>query len=99
MFAIVEIMGHRVRAGMISDCAIGGATLLRIEHPTRAAAFDNNEPETEYYAPAAIFAIRPCSQDEAERVAASCWASREWAPALSAPFADLVDDDYGAEPF
>lgn len=35
LFAVVELMGHRTRAGAISDATMGGATLLRIEHPTR----------------------------------------------------------------
>lgn len=71
VYAIVELMGHRVRAGAISDAQLGGATLLRIEHP---AARDNlDESLVEYYAPSALFSIRPCSRDEAVRRASFCW--------------------------
>lgn len=92
MFAIVEIMGHRTRAGRISDATIGGATLLRIEHPT-VADETGAEPLTEYYAPPAVFMIRPCSEDEAKRVAVTHWAT-EFRQQLSAPFAELVEPDY-----
>lgn len=91
MWAIVEIMGRRTRAGLISDTQIGGATLLRIEHPTRAD-HTGEEPLAEYYAPQAIFAIRPCSREDAERVAGWAWTAPVDPPALSPAFADVVDD-------
>jgi hypothetical protein len=93
MWGVVEIMGHRTRAGMLSDATIGGATMLRIEHPSLADA-TGAEPLTEYYSPSAIFCIRPCSKEEAE-VAARWWvrtdssAPLQLSPALD----DLVDDD------
>jgi hypothetical protein len=104
LYATVEIMGRRTRAGVISDAQIGGATLLRIEHPSRAN-FSGAEPLTEYYAPQAIFAIRPCSQEEAEKVAAWAWPAAHSVPELDPAFLDAcdvgdgddLDDD--AEPF
>lgn len=33
LWGVVEIMGRRTRAGLLSDCTIGGATLLRIRAP------------------------------------------------------------------
>lgn len=93
MFAVVEIMGRRTRAGLISDATIGGATVLRIEHPTRADE-TGEEPLTEYYAPQAIFAIRPCSQEEAIRVAGWAWPAPREVPALRAPeLAELVEPE------
>jgi len=92
LYAVVEIMGHRTRAGAISDATMGGAPMLRIEHPT--ATGHDGQALVEYYAPASIFAIRPCSREVAEQ------AARYWtplgptpAPELSAGFAELVDDD------
>ena len=90
MFAVVEIMGHRTRAGAISDATIGGATLLRIEHPALADE-SGEEPLTEYYAPQAIFSIRPCSADEAELVAKWAWAPGRQAALASPELAELVE--------
>jgi len=92
LYAVVEIMGHRTRAGAISDATMGGAPMLRIEHPTEAA--HDGGPLVEYYAPASIFAIRPCSREVAEQ-AARYWSPPGPAPAreLPAEFAELVDDD------
>lgn len=97
MFAVVEIMGHRTRAGAISDATIGGATLLRIEHPSRVD-HTGEEPLTELYAPSAIFAIRPCSEEEAAKVAGWAWAeapalSRAPLPAELEEMVDAIDDD------
>lgn len=100
-FAVVEIMGRRTRSGLISDAQIGGATLLRIEHPTRADA-TGTEPLTEYYAPQAIFAIRPCTQDEATAVASWAWPEPRTVPALDSAFDGLIDaeiEDDDGEPF
>lgn len=89
-WAIVEIMGHRTRAGAISDATIGGATYLRIEHPS-AADHTGEEPVTEYYAPSSIFAIRPCSHEQAI-IAAKYWRPIESGPpALGPGLEELVD--------
>lgn len=75
MFGLVEIMGHRTRAGMLDDVTIGGATMLRIQHP-KLTDHTGDEPLAEFYSPAAIFAIRPCSFEEAVAAANSCWNPR-----------------------
>lgn len=92
LFAVVEIMGRRTRAGRIADAQMGGATLLRIEHPTRTD-HTGEAPLVEYYAASSIFAIRPCSQEEAEQVARWAWSAPAERPALSPAFEELVDDD------
>ena len=93
MFAVVEIMGRRTRAGAVGDATLGGATLLRIEHPTRKD-HTGVEPLAEYYAPSAIFAIRPCSQDEATKVAEWAWAEPRAAlgPGLVPELEEKVED-------
>lgn len=90
LFAVVELMGHRTRAGAISDATMGGATLLRIEHPARAD-HTGAGPLAEFYAPAAIFSIRPCSEEEATKVATWAWAEAVSRPALGPAFRELVD--------
>lgn len=96
LWAVVEIMGHRTRAGMISDATLGGATMLRIEHPT-LADHTGEEPLTELYAPSAIFAVRLCSRDEALSIATWCWKrpSFDSRPALPSALDGVedVDDD------
>lgn len=92
MWAIVEIMGRRTRAGLVSDAQMGGATLLRIEHPT-ARVGESSEPLVEFYAPQAIFAIRPCDAETAATVAAWAWRQSDGRAELEAPFVVLADDD------
>lgn len=98
VFAIVEIMGRRQRAGAISDVRLGGATLLRVEHPTRTT--EAGEPVCEYYAPQALFAIRPCTRDEAEQVAAWAWAGGAQPLELQSyqSVCELDDDDDDDDP-
>lgn len=90
MYAIVEIMGHRTRAGVISDATLGGAAMLRIEHPTAA---NGEEPVTEYYAPQALFAVRPCTEEQAKAVAERCWYVGPPREALPAAALDALDED------
>ena len=92
MWGVVEIMGRRTRAGALSDATIGGATLLRIEHPTRKD-HTGEDPLAEYYSASAIFAIRPCSEEEAAAVAGWAWPERTVRPALSPAFGEFVDGD------
>lgn len=93
VYALVEIMGHRTRAGVITDMSIGGKTMLRIEHPTRAD-HTGREPLWEAYSPDALFAVRPCSREECERMAAFSWpAAPSDRPALPSAAAEVVDYD------
>lgn len=92
MHAVVEIMGHRTRAGVVSDATFGGGPMLRIEHPSRTG--HDGDPLAEYYAPTAIFAIRPCSPEEAKAVADWAWAAEtRTTPALGPALDHLVDED------
>lgn len=92
MWAIVEIMGHRTRAGLIGDATLGGATMLRIEHPTRRD-HSGNEPLCEYYAPQAIFAIRPCSPEDAATVTGWAWTDTQPGRGLPYELEAIVDPD------
>jgi hypothetical protein len=92
LFAVVELMGHRTRAGAISDATMSGATLLRIEHPERVD-HTGDAMLAEYYAPAAIFSIRPCSKEEATKVATWAWREAVARPALGPAFREYLDED------
>jgi hypothetical protein len=88
LYGVVEIMGHRTRAGILTDAQMGGATFLRIEHPT-----DPNQ--VEMYGAQAIFGIRPCTRDEAIRIAAWSWkteAERTLSALASVGVGDHDDD-------
>jgi hypothetical protein len=56
-WAIVELMGHRTRAGQVSEVELFGAKMMRIEVPGQA--------HPEYYSASAIYGIRVCTEDEA----------------------------------
>jgi hypothetical protein len=93
-WGIIELMGHRVRAGRISEVEIAGAKMLRVDVLTaKAAATDPDDFVTEYYGPTAIYSICPYTE---EIVREKCTPKRLPArplrfddpPALAAPDAD-----------
>jgi hypothetical protein len=58
-WAIVELMGHRQRAGMVREVEMFGGKLLRIDIPS------DGGDVTEFYSVASIYALRPCSEEVA----------------------------------
>lgn len=65
-WAILELMGHRRVAGFLSIQEIGNTGFLRIDIP----ATEQRAAMTKFYAPAAIYAITPTTEEMARRVAA-----------------------------
>jgi hypothetical protein len=57
-WALLELMGHRQRAGYVKDVEMFGGKLLRIDIPV---ADDNTV--TEFYGGSAIYALRPCTEE------------------------------------
>lgn len=96
IWAVVEIMGHKVRAGSISDITIGGATLLQVEHPT-LPDHTGVVPLHEWYGPGSVFSIRPCDRQTAQEWAENRWRSSRPAQALaeldSIADVDVIDED------
>lgn len=65
-WAILELMDHRQRAGQVREVKLAGTKVLRIDIPTS----DFLTPEvTEFYGGAAIYALRPCSEEVAREAA------------------------------
>lgn len=64
-WAVVEVMGHSVYAGMVTESVIGGTSFVRVDVP----ATEGNEPFTKLLGSSAIFAITPCSEAVARQVA------------------------------
>lgn len=57
-FAIVELFGHNVIAGKVSEQVIGGQGFVRVDVP----ATQEGEGFTKFFGPGAIYAITPCDE-------------------------------------
>ncbi|MDX2235306.1 MAG: hypothetical protein NW200_12480 [Hyphomonadaceae bacterium] len=62
-WALVEIMGHRRRAGFVREVTVAGAKMLQVDVP----APDGDV--TEFYGGASIFALRPVTEQLARDLA------------------------------
>lgn len=62
-WAILELMGHRQRAGLVREVDIAGGKLLRIDIPVG----DGGETVTEFYGTSAVYALRPSTEEIARR--------------------------------
>lgn len=60
-WAIVELMGHRIRAGRVREVEIAGGKMIRVDIPT------DGGDVTEFYATAALYSLRPCTEEIARR--------------------------------
>jgi len=58
-FAIVELFGHQIIAGKVSEQVIGGQGFVRVDVPTN----DAQEGFTKFYGAGAIYAITPCDEE------------------------------------
>lgn len=58
-WAILELMGHRVRGGYVKDVEMFGGKLLRIDIPVGEKP---DEMVTEFYGCSSVYALRPCSE-------------------------------------
>lgn len=67
-WAVVEVMGHQLYAGRVSEQAIGGCAFVRVDVP----AGGERLPFTKLLGQGSIFAITPCSEEAARAVAAQC---------------------------
>ena len=64
-FGILELFGHMIIAGKISEQTIGGQGFVRVDVP----AIEGQKAYTKYYGAGAIYAITPT--DEATAIAAA----------------------------
>lgn len=65
-YAIIELFGHNMIAGLVTEQSIGGSSFVRVDVPR----VNGNEPFTKFYGCAAIYAITPTTQELAEQAAA-----------------------------
>lgn len=57
-WAVLELMGHRVRPGYCQEVEIAGGKMMRIDIPV-----SDTDSVTEYYGATAIYAIRPATEE------------------------------------
>lgn len=64
-WAILELMGHNVIAGYVTEAVIGGTAMLRIDVP----ATENQQPYTKFFGGSAVYAITPVEEATAHTAA------------------------------
>jgi len=64
-WAIVELMGHSVIAGYVTEQSIAGSAMLRVDVPK----VDNHEPFTKFFGGSAIYGITPTTEELAKSAA------------------------------
>ena len=68
-WCIVELLGHRRLAGLITEVQLAGAGFLRLDIPKT----DRGPARTQYVAPASVYALHPVDETTATRVATTCY--------------------------
>lgn len=88
----LELLGHRVRCGLVTEVEKFGIRLARID---LFRSGDAGPVLTEFYAPAALYAAVPVSEDRARRWADESWEIRNQTIAALAPPPAIapVEDD------
>jgi hypothetical protein len=66
-WAILELMGHRRLAGFVSEEAMFGTALLRIDIP-KAGATNGELAATQYYGGSSIYCLTPTTEGVARRI-------------------------------
>ncbi len=64
-WAILELMGHRQRPGFVEEVELAGGKLLRVDIP----AADGSVMASELYGCAAIYCLRPVTEEVARDAA------------------------------
>lgn len=108
-WAILELMGHRRLAGYLSEQELAGHGFIRLDIPapvpaTQLADFDATAgpfKATQFYAPGAVYAITPCSEAIARRIAAGQDFApvQTWELPLPTPERIMPPADMGNRPF
>jgi nucleotide-binding universal stress UspA family protein len=101
-WCIVELMGHNVIAGYVTEQVMGGAAMLRVDVP--AIPDETRQAFTKFFAPSAIYGITPTSEEHArtaaERIRArpiDLWIVPNPKPQLVARVADPEQEEIDAE--
>lgn len=103
--AVIELFGHRQIAGFVSETEIAGKRMVHVLVPCRAGTEATREadgwPEEKIFGPDAIYALTPCSEAFARKIAEGLQPQRYNALQLEASSQDVdrydVDDDQDEE--
>jgi hypothetical protein len=71
-WALLELMGHRKLAGFVREVSIAGAGFIRIDVPGVQGGVIETTLATQFYAPGAVYAVTPITEDLARRFALRC---------------------------
>lgn len=82
-WAVVELLGHRVRYGRVSEVTLFGEPFCRVDMPTEPPTF-------ELYAGKSLYGLRPASEE-------SIRAYHKPRPALSSGEVAIDDDEWDGE--
>jgi len=77
-WAIVELMGHRRLAGRVTGVTVAGAPFLRIDVPSSSDVGDPQLSATQLYAPAAVYAITPTTEEVVRRCRVTPTPVQQW---------------------
>ena len=72
---LVELKGHRRRAGQMSEVEWCGAKWVRIDTPLPTGPGGEEEWDVEHYHPSSIYGFRQVDEDEARAEAQKIWLS------------------------
>lgn len=69
-WCVVEIMGHKRFAGLVSEQAIGGASFVRVDVPAVTASDGTLLPAfSKLFGAASIYCLSPCTEETARAFA------------------------------
>jgi len=94
-WAILELMGHRRLAGLLSEQTIAGGSFIRLDVPHPSGDADDFAA-TQFYSPSAVYCITPTSEATARLAAKGNHVApvQRWElPAAEPPKDWMADDD------
>lgn len=91
-WCVLELMGHRTRAGYVSPELLFGVQFVRLDIPWRDP--DRGKRTTEHYRPDSVYCINWCTEDQARLIAGRFEPQEVSAPQLTDGSAD-DDQDAG----
>jgi len=91
-YAIVELMGHRKLAGLVTEVEVAGEGFLRIDVP---AADGEGDVATQFLSPRAVYAITPVGEELAREVATAAQPApvSRWELPGPDPVVEMFEDD------